>query len=443
MRATTATRDAGNAWGVTWAYRAGVLALLIVHAADIHLDSPLRNLVLSEEAQIARVRRATRDAFEALVQLCIDRGAALLLLAGDLYDRDTPNMQTAVFLRQQILKLARANIRVAIKLGNHDAGNRISSALELPDNAHIFSAKKPESVSYDDLGIVVHGQSFKPGPVTENLVIGYPAPIRGKLNIGVLHTSLAGYPEHDPYAPCRLEELTTKGYAYFALGHIHKGAFLAENPWVVYPGNLQGRNAKETGPKGCVVIEADDKRILSVEKVALDVVRWQQLRIDLTASQSEQEMIELTRAALVQARTDSDDRPSAVRVVLDGRTPISRDLAKRPRRLQQTIIELAGEISEDLWLEQIRDDTAPLVASAPSAGGEAASELGQIILETAQNPAPLLADLQRDLSTLKGKLPDDLKQHPALRVIEDPKSLGAAIARLAPRLAARLAGEEG
>lgn len=415
-----------------------------VHAADIHLDSPLRNLVLEDEAQIGRLRRATREAFQALVDLCIARQASFLVLAGDLYDLDDSNMQIAVFFRAQLVRLKKANVRVAIKLGNHDAGNRITSALDLPDNARIFGSRRPESIAYDDLGVVLHGQSFKQGRVTENLAANYPARTPGMLNIGVLHTSLAGSPDHDPYAPCQLEDLTSRGYAYWALGHVHKAATLARDPWVVYPGNLQGRHAKETGPKGCVVVDADGDRIVSAEPVALDVVRWFQPRLDLTGVDHEAELIEGLRATLGQAARDADDRPSAVRIVLTGRTALSGDIARRPERLRQTVLELAGETSGEVWLEQLRDETIPPgVPSAREGATGASDDLLRVLEEIAADPSLIASELEEQLAPLKAKLPEGLKDDPALRALTDPAAARDALASALPRLAGRLSGEEG
>src|SRR5215472_967800 len=135
-----------------------------VHAADLHLDSPLRELSRQDTRHVERLRRATREAFEHLIDLCIDQGVALLVLAGDLYDHDCPNMQIAVFLRSQLKRLEHRGIRVVIIKGNHDANNKITSALALPVNTRILSEQKPETIALDDLPVrvAVHGQSFKP-----------------------------------------------------------------------------------------------------------------------------------------------------------------------------------------------------------------------------------------------------------------------------------------
>ncbi len=416
-----------------------------IHAADIHLDSPLQALALQDAAQIARMRRATRDAFERMIELCIEQQVAFVVLAGDLYDHDCPNMQIAVFLRNQLARLETQGIRVVIKKGNHDADNKITSALALPGNTRILSDRKPETIRFDDLPlrVAIHGQSFKPGPVTENLAASYPVPLKGYFNVGVLHTSLAGSADHDIYAPCRLEDLTTRGYGYWALGHIHKHAVLARDPWVVYPGNLQGRHAKETGPKGCILVEVEDDRVASVELVPLDVVRWHQAEVDLQGKTHEPDLIEGIRTSLTQAYRDSDGRPSAVRLILTGRTPLHDAIGRKPNRLRQTVLELAGEIGgDDIWIEKIRDDTTPLTVRTKAASTQAASELIQIMQEVAGDAARVGPLLEKELGPLRTKLPEELKEFPALKLLDDPGLVQGALTRLQPRLDSRLAGEE-
>jgi DNA repair exonuclease SbcCD nuclease subunit len=413
-----------------------------VHAADLHLDSPLRNLALQDEAQARHLRRACRDAFESLIDLCIERQAAFLIIAGDLYDHDSPNMQVAVFLRNQLARLDRAGIRVVVKKGNHDAASRITSDLGLPANTSMFGDRKPETIVFDDLRVALHGQSFRPGPVTENMALGYGATVPGYLNIGVLHTSLAGSSEHDVYAPCRLEELTTRGYAYWALGHIHKGEVLAEDPWVVYPGNIQGRHARETGPKGCLVVDTDGDRVTAAEFVPLDVVRWHQVAVDLEGAGREPEAVERIRAGLAQASRDADGRPSAIRLTLSGRTPLQPALARRPERLRQTVLELAGEIGDGLWIEKIQDRTVGLDRPRNGGGNDSAAELIRIMQEVFTDPLRIQAILKQELEPLRAKLPEDLKELPAFALLEDAGLARDALARLEPSMAARLAGED-
>ncbi|HMA73207.1 MAG TPA: DNA repair exonuclease [Xanthobacteraceae bacterium] len=417
-----------------------------VHAADLHLDSPLRELSRQDTRQVERLRRATREAFEHLIDLCIDQEVALLVLAGDLYDHDCPNMQIAVFLRNQLRRLEQKRIRVVIIKGNHDADNKITSALSLPENTRMLGERKPETVTFDDLPVrvAVHGQSFRPGPITENLASSYPASLRGYYNIGLLHTSLAGTADHDAYAPCTLEELTTRGYDYWALGHIHKHAVLAHDPFVIFPGNLQGRHTRETGPKGSFLVEVDDAgRTLSADFVPLDVVRWHRVEVDLEGRHVEAELVESVRGALTRACRDSDGRPGAVRVILAGRTSLHPHIERRPHRLRQTALELAGEIAgDDLWIEKIVNNTTPLGERIDAIPNEQTHDLVSIMQEIAGNPALLGPLLTKELESLRTKLPGELKELPCLKLIETPGLCREVLNRLEPQLAARLAGEE-
>ncbi|HWN52819.1 MAG TPA: DNA repair exonuclease [Xanthobacteraceae bacterium] len=417
-----------------------------VHAADLHLDSPLLALSRQDARQVERMRRATREAFEHLIDLCIEQEVALLVLAGDLYDHDCPNMQIAVFLRNQLRRLEQKGIRAVIIKGNHDADNKITSALSLPANTRMLGERKPETITFDDLPvrIAVHGQSFKPGPITENLAASYPASLRGYYNIGLLHTSLAGTSDHDAYAPCTLEELTTRGYDYWALGHIHKRAVLARDPFVIFPGNLQGRHAKETGPKGCFLVEVDDAgRTVSAEFMPLDGVRWHQAEVDLKGLTIEAELVEGIRGALTQAHRDGDGRPGAVRVVLTGRTLLHPHIERAPHRLRQTTLELAGEISGDeLWIEKIVNSTTPLGELVDAMPNEQTHDLVRIMQEIAGNAALVGPLLTKELESLRTKLPGELKELPCLKLLETPGLCSDALDRLEPRLAARLAGEE-
>lgn len=415
-----------------------------LHAADIHLDSPLLSLVLPEPGQVERVRRACRDAFERLVDTAIERQVAFVVLAGDLYDRDAPNMQVAVFLRNQLARLQKSGIRVAIVKGNHDADNRITSGLALPDNTHVFSDLKAETIYYDHLPVrvAIHGQSFKPGPVTDNLAVAYPAPVSDCFNVGVLHTSLAGNPEHDPYSPCKLEDLTTRGYDYWALGHIHKGAVLSQEPWVIYPGNLQGRHAKETGAKGCVLVTVEGGRIKTVENLDLAIVRWQLAEIDLAGATAETELVERLRTGLAQAVIDAEDRPIAVRVRLVGSTALFELIEGRPQRLLQTVLEIAGEIAgDDLWIEKIQNETTPLEAVS-SSSNDTTTDLTAILDEIAANPQSFADTLGAEMGALRAKLPEDLKGLDAFKSLDDAAALHDALLKLKPRLRARLAGAD-
>ncbi|MEA3241599.1 MAG: DNA repair exonuclease, partial [Pseudomonadota bacterium] len=254
-----------------------------IHTADIHLDSPLKGLEIHEDAPVEAIRGATRRAFENLISLAIEEDVDFVLIAGDLYDGDWRDYNTGLFFVRQMGKLDAAGIKVFIVSGNHDAASQITRAMPLPDNVTVFSAKKPQSVKLDELGVIIHGQSYSSRAMSENLGLNYPRQEPGFFNIGLLHTSLTGREGHDVYAPCTIDELKSRGYDYWALGHVHQREVVSTDPLIVFSGNIQGRHIKETGAKGVTLVRVEDGRIVEVEAVELDVLRWSICQVDLSA----------------------------------------------------------------------------------------------------------------------------------------------------------------
>lgn len=258
----------------------------------------------------------------------------------------------------------------------------------------------------------------------------------------MLHTSLAGNVDHDPYAPCKLEDLATRGYDYWALGHIHKSAVLCQDPWIVYPGNLQGRTAKETGPKGCVLVTVEDGRVHGVEAIDLAVVRWHVTEIDLASALTETDLIERLRKGLADATQDAEGRPTAVRVRLYGATELFDLIEGRSQRLLQTTLEIAGEIAgDDLWIEKITNDTTP-VKTAAVVSDDTTTDLYPILDEFSANPETIAAALGSELAALRTKLPEDLKDLEAFKPLNDAAAMNEALLKVKPRLRARFAGED-
>jgi DNA repair protein SbcD/Mre11 len=225
-----------------------------IHAADIHLDSPMRKLDYYEGVPVEKFRQATRRAFENLIQLAISESVAFVVIAGDLYDGDWKDYNTGLYLVSQMSRLRDAGISVFIVTGNHDAASNITKTLRFPDNVKIFPSDKPATFQMENLKVAIHGQSFASPAVKKDLASDYPKPIEGYYNIGLLHTCATGRAGHEPYAPCSPEDLKNKGYDYWALGHVHNHEVIEKYPPIVFSGNIQGRHPRETGPKGCVMV---------------------------------------------------------------------------------------------------------------------------------------------------------------------------------------------
>jgi DNA repair exonuclease SbcCD nuclease subunit len=410
-----------------------------VHAADLHIDSPLRGLDRYEGAPAARLRAATRRALENLVALCIDEQAAFLLLAGDVFDGSWKDFSTGLFFASQMSRLREANISVVIVRGNHDAASSITKSLRLPDNVRELSSKKPETIDLVDAGTCVHGQSFAQKATTDDLAARYPDATRGAFNIGLLHTCLDGREGHDRYAPTTLDTMRAKGYDYWALGHVHAREVLTMDPWVVFPGNLQGRHAKETGSKGASLVTVEGGAVQSVEHRALDVVRWEHLVIDGTDALDALEIVDRVRASLVTTAESCPDRLLAARISVSGMTRANGAVRNELDQFEAQVRAAANDaLGDGVWLEKIlvhTRSTFDLAKVREEAG--AVGHLARRLAAIKDDPKEL-AELVAVLADLDKKLPDALRDGDDALRLTDPAAIRAIVEDVEQTLLPRL-----
>jgi len=382
-----------------------------IHAADIHLDSPLRGLERYEGAPIQRIRDASRVALENLVSLAIQEKVAFVLIAGDLYDGDWREYRTGLHFVQQANKLRDAQIPLYMIAGNHDAANRMTKSLTLPENVTFFDSKAAHSVTLESVNVAIHGQSFETVAVTEDLSLAYPMAIPGSFNIGLLHTCGNGREGHERYAPCSIEGLKLKGYDYWALGHVHTRETLSEKPYIAFPGNIQGRHARETGPKGCLLVAVDANHACHVQFQPLDVVRWEVTKVDVSEAVSLDDILAFCSAAIEHTYRAAEGRVLAMRLVISGRTVLHDTLLAQRHSVTNEIRAIATDVgSGDVWLEKIKIETAsnPVSGLDPLVSDDAMSEI-VLLFQQAINTPSLLADLGLDLADAFKKLPAELK----------------------------------
>jgi DNA repair exonuclease SbcCD nuclease subunit len=386
----------------------------LVHAADIHLDSPMHGLAAYDTAPVEELRLATRAALRGLVDLCLDEAADALLIGGDLYDGDWHDYATGAHFVREAARLREAEIPVVVVTGNHDAASRITRALRLPDNVMVLPVDAPGTVRFDALGLAVHGQGYATAAVMEDLSASYPAPLSGMTNVGLLHTSADGRFDHAPYAPCRVDRLAAHGYDFWGLGHVHERVLLHADPPVLFPGCLQGRSVRETGPKGATVVEfgADGRPVLS-ERV-LDVVRWAVVDVDASELADADEALAAVADAVAGEVASADGRLLAVRVRVLGATAAHGALMREARRLDWDVRLAASEVAGDaVWVEKVQVRTR--TAGAPSGGAVLeAAEADDVFAELNRAVAAASPEaLGEELAGLSGKLPATLGWDPA------------------------------
>ncbi len=410
-----------------------------IHAADIHLDSPLIRLSYHEGAPVEELRQATRQAFRHLVTLAITEQVDFVLISGDLYDGDWKDYNTGLYFVSQMSKLREAHIPVYIISGNHDAASKITKTIRFPEGTHVFPKDQPATLVIEDLGVAIHGQSFASPAIRKNLSLNYPAPLPGHFNIGMLHTCATGREGHEPYAPCKVEDLQMKGYDYWALGHVHQREVLSDDPLIVFPGNTQGRNIRETGAKGCMLVTVDEKGRPSADFKPIDVIRWTKLAVDASGAGTGNEVVDLVSGHLEKILGENNGMPLIARVEIEGPSQAHTDLAANQERWINDIKSVAVDISGDrFWIEKVRFRTTS--PKDIETGAQAEGPIGELrrYLDELRSQPDQLMGIGETLKEMTRKLPKELMEDGGVVSPEDPIWLAEQLEQVGPMLLRRL-----
>ncbi len=420
-----------------------------LHAADIHLDSPMKGIkgLSTQSGDIAhQVRSATRGALRRLVSLALEEDVDFVVIAGDLYDGDWRDYRTGLFFVEQMGRLNAKDIPLYLLYGNHDAESQITKRLELPGNVHVFGSRVPQSFQLTGPRVALHGQSFRQRDISENLVPGYPEPVPGIFNVGVLHTGLGGASGHANYAPCSLHDLVNKGYDYWALGHVHHAAELHRDPHVVFPGNLQGRSVRETGPKGACLVTVEEGEVSELVPVSCDVVRWSVLHVPVEGISGLVDVTDRIRTALGDSvAKEAEGRLLVCRVVLEGQTEFRDQIVSSAEQIQAEAQSATYDLGDDIaCIEKVVDCTSPGLSPDENDVGEGV--LGEIHrwFQDARGDEELRKEIIDDVSVLVRRLPHDVRvgmDEPMLTLAAD-EDYDALIGEVVPYLGARLSTEK-
>ena len=386
-----------------------------IHAADIHLDSPLDHLRSLDKATARLVATASRRAVERLVAAALQHQVAAVVIAGDLFDGPVRDASAALWVDSQFRKLTSAGIDVVLIRGNHDSLSNASRSVKWSSGVIELGAEKATSHIIDRCGLAIHGQSFGARAVYENIAAAYPEALSGYFNLGMLHTSLAGNAGHDTYAPTTVDVLEGRGYDYWALGHIHQRTqqSLSQRAWVGFSGNTQGRHVRETGPRGCYLVSVRDRQIAATEFIATDSVRWYELPVDVSLIDSLTDLGEMVCGACEGLQQQNADHHLAVRVRFSGASKLHAQLAGTVAR--QNLADMLAEKMRDIgtiWLESVKIETQAQRALQPK------------------------SDLQLPLDTMR-ELVSDIRSEPALQ-----KQLLKSLEELGRRVRGPLSGAD-
>jgi exonuclease SbcD len=401
--------------------------LRFLHAADLHIDSPLRGLDRHNDAPTELIRSAPRAAFRRLIDLAKREAVDFVILAGDIFDGAWKDIATGLFFIRELERLAPTP--VFMLLGNHDSMSTLTSNLTLPAHVKRFSEMEPQTFRLHEPAVALHGQSFATRVVDTDLAACYPDAEPGVINIGVLHTSLEGSSEHATYAPTSVAVLASKGYDAWCLGHIHEPTIVREQPLILYPGNIQGRHVKECGPRGCYIID-DASGMLRPTFYELDSLRWVHLRLELHAETSADELLEIGREAIAEASEANGGMPLCIRMTLSGMSCLNEVLRTSTEDFRGEMALAANKYAS--WFESVKVETHRVLTR------ENALERGGIMrdvmldCERAHEPGPARDEIVAELEPLSAKIPRELHalygtqlhKEPVLdAIIEDAEAL--------------------
>lgn len=315
----------------------------ILHAADLHLDSPFEGLGAGKAA----IRRQEQRALlSALSELAGEEQVDLVLLSGDLLDSSNTYYETGSELIRSLQSIAAP---VFIAPGNHDCYSAKSpyARLELPENVHIFSENRVSFIALPEIGARVYGAAFtedRSGP----LLHGFHAErTEGVLNILCMHGEVGV--RNSVYNPISEEDLAQSGMHYAALGHIHKASGLqkAGSVWYSWPGCPEGRGFDETGEKTVSIVEVSELGC-ELRSVCISTHRYEIMKVDVTGADP---------LLAIHTQLPDDTVRDVYRILLTGETESPPDL----RRLYANLSEMFFEL-------QLRDETRLRCSVWESAG---------------------------------------------------------------------------
>ncbi len=397
------------------------LLVRLLHLADAHLDTLFRGR--SPEAR-QRLRDASREALSAAFEHAREARVDAVLMAGDLFDSTRLSLATEAFLVREVEALVEAGIPFLYATGNHDPGEEGGGTgrIRWPEGVERFDGPEPRTV-------VIHREGRPVGTVTgaghatklesRDLSRAFHPPKTGTLPaVALLHTQVGGArgsEAHERYAPSELVHLREAGFDYWALGHIHLRQELGTFPAIHYPGNPQGRNPRETGAKGGLLVELPARGSPpQVTFLPFAPLRWERLELSgIEDLGTAPDLIRAIRAGWEEARREDPGLPRGgwmVRVVLSGSSRLHaplRDLTE-VAELEEVLARELGALEVELRTEGVRPRVAVEEAlERQDAAGEALRLARALLSEGGGAPSEVLGVGAEDLVERPAGMPLD------------------------------------
>ncbi|MBW1979912.1 MAG: DNA repair exonuclease [Deltaproteobacteria bacterium] len=337
-----------------------------LHTADLHLDSPFHGLQQIDSRMARLLRESTFQAFDNVLDLALRREVDFVLVAGDVYDGRDRSLRAQLKFNSGLQQLAAAGIRSFVCHGNHDPLDGWSASLQWPSEVYVFGPHL-ESVVVPVAGeplVRIHGISYPHSQIDRSFGLGFRRMGREPFQIALFHCSVGEDPAHETYAPRSIADLQSADLDYWALGHVHRQRILMHSqPFIGYPGNTQGRQIRESGARGCFLVEVNSSGQVQVTFEPVDAVRWLSKRVDISTLEREVELVEALERVCEESRDQAESRPAIVRITLVGRGPLHASL-RRPgfvEDLTEQIRETGLREEKPVWVEKLVWHTSPAI----------------------------------------------------------------------------------
>lgn len=337
-----------------------------IHTADLHLDSPFKELSEVDNTISSELTESTFNAFDNLINICIEKKIDFLLIAGDIYDGADRSLRAQLRFRDGLKRLEEAGIKTYIAHGNHDSLEGWSANLTWPNNVHIFKGKEVENYLFKKEGenfARIYSISFHKREIRTNLTNKFPKKSSKEdlFTIGMLHCNLGTNTGHEPYAPCTLQDLLSHNFDYWALGHVHNKQVINEsNPLIIYAGNIQGRHPREIGSRGCFLVQVDQEGLSTYDFIEVDAIRWFVKEISIEPMTTEQDLLTGVERTIEDIRKEANGKPSICRIILTGRGVIHSSIIRKGflDDILQDIRENEVGEKQFIWIESFINNTS-------------------------------------------------------------------------------------
>ena len=333
----------------------------IIHTGDVHLGSAMRNLPPDK----ARLRKEEIiDGFRRLCAYAKAQGVAAVLIAGDLFDGNTP---TTSLKKEVFSMIAEAKPACFFYVsGNHD--DEFSYSEALPENLYLFSQNHGWK-SYDlSENVTITGLDSKYLDEGKYKELSLK---KDRFNIVVLHGDIS-QGERKNTETISLRRLQNNHIDYLALGHIHIPTLTAERldsrGTYRYCGCLEGRGFDECGKKGFFLLNVADGKLESETFLSFSKRELIEIRVDISACNTYYDVERTAFSALQNVK-----RENVVRLILVG---------QHTAGLKKDLPLLSHRLCENFFFVKISDESRVFIDYAAflndlSERGEFVREVGR------------------------------------------------------------------